>query len=206
MNILMILLGCNIGSLLLNRLETSFTFIEQTLNKNICISSNTSNIFLNTYDYNSNHHITWFLSGGIKNNFKGAKSEASILKSQIDNSISLKYNGDGGRNKDENEDEDEKINWDFVLDEKSTNTAENFIWASQFLNTTNQVFDDIYVVTSDFHFQRASRMLKMIDPSRNFKWILGDLEEKDSRYWETIHIQNVDSDVNKARVKLQALL
>ena len=191
MNIFMILLGCNIGSLLIDRLETSFVFIEQTLSNNIYISPN----HLTDFDIsNSNHHITWFLSGGIKNNFKGAKTEASILKSQIDNSISLKYVGD------------EKINWDFVLDEKSTNTAENFIWASQFLNTTTQIFDDIYVVTSDFHFARASRMLKMIDPSRNFKWILGNMEEKDSRYWESIHIRNVESDVAKAQVKLESLM
>lgn len=189
MNIFIILLGCNIGSLLLNRLETSFMFIEQTLNNNVCISSN-------PLIYSNSNHITWFLSGGIKNNFKGAKSEASILKSQIDNTISLKYKDNIS----------EKINWDYVLDEKSTNTAENFIWASQFLNTTSQIFDDIYVVTSDFHFTRASMMLKMIDPSKNFKWILGNMEEKDSRYWETIHIRNVESDVAKARIKLQVLM
>ena len=148
------------------------------------------------FSSNSNHHITWFLSGGIKNNFKGAKSEASILKSQIDISINLKYI----------DIVDKKINWNFVLDEKSTNTAENFIWASQFLNTTTQIFDDIYVVTSDYHFVRASRMLKMIDPSRNFKWILGNIEEKDSRYWESIHIQNVKSDIAKAQIKLQVMM
>lgn len=187
MNIFIILLGCNIESLLLNRLETSFMFIEQTLS---------NDIYTPSPNINPNHHITWFLSGGIKNNFKGAKTEASILKSQIDNTISLKYKDDV-RN---------KINWDFVLDEKSTNTAENFIWASQFLNTTEKIFDDIYVVTSDFHFTRANHMLKMIDPSRNFKWILGNMEEKDSRYWETIHIRNVESDVAKARIKLEFLM
>lgn len=196
MNILMILLGCNINSLLINRLETSFMFIEQNLNKNISPNNLTNFFDSNNSNSNSNPYITWFLSGGIKNNFKGAKSEASILKSQIDNTISLKYN----------ESVNKKINWDFVLDEKSTNTAENFIWASQFLNTTTQFFNDIYVVTSDFHFQRANQMLKMIDPSRNFKWILGNLEEKDSRYWETIHIRNVESDVTKARLKLQVLI
>lgn len=196
MNILMILLGCNINSLLINRLETSFMFIEQNLNKNISPNNLTNFFDSNNSNSNSNPYITWFLSGGIKNNFKGAKSEASILKSQIDNTISLKYN----------ESVNKKINWDFVLDEKSTNTAENFIWASQFLNTTTQFFNDIYVVTSDFHFQRANKMLKMIDPSRNFKWILGNLEEKDSRYWETIHIRNVESDVTKARLKLQVLI
>jgi hypothetical protein len=43
-------------------------------------------------------------------------------------------------------------------------------------------------------------MLNLIDPSKNFKWILGDLEEKDSRYWESIHINNVYTDVSKAKM------
>ena len=192
----MILLGCNIGSILLNRLVTSFRFIEQTFNNNVCIESNPLTEFFDSSNSCSNHHITWFLSGGIKNNFMDTKSEASILKSQIDNNIGLKYKNVG----------DEKIDWDFVLDEKSTNTAENFIWASHFINTTEKIFDDIYVVSSNFHFPRANQMLKMIDPSKNFKWILGNLEENDSRYWESVHIHNIKSDVAKARVKLQALM
>lgn len=180
MNILMILLGCNIGSILLNRLETSFRFIENNLFE----------------DYNSTIKITWFLSGGIKNNFKGAETEAFIMKSQIDNNIGLKYNDLTFK----------KFNWDFVLDDKSTNTAENFIWASNFLNTTTKTFESVYIITSLFHYERASLMLKLIDPSRNFKWILGDMEEKDSKYWESIHIMNVESDVKKARIKLDTNL
>ena len=86
-----------------------------------------------------------------------------------------------------------------------TNTAENFIWASQFLNTTFQEFDSIYVVTSAFHHERASVMFKLIDPSRNYNWILGNVEEKDSRYWETKHIVNALSDVEKAKAKLNLL-
>lgn len=203
MNILLILLGCNIESILMNRLEASFRFIENDLHSanELCIVSNP---LMDLFELQNTPttQITWFLSGGIKNNFKGAKTEASILKSQIDNNISLKSTNDIDTTI---QTQFEGIKWNFVLDEKSTNTAENFIWASQFINTTS-VFNDIYVVTSDFHYQRASRMLKLIDPSRNFKWILGDLEEKDSRYWESIHIQNVESDVAKARVKLQALL
>ncbi len=184
--ILLVLLGCHIGSILENRLETSLKFIEQFAHTNTNLNPLTE--------------ITWFLSGGIKNKeVKGAKTEASILKSQIDNSISLKSTDTSIQTRFKG------IEWNFVMDEKSTNTAENFIWASQFLNTTNRVFDDIYVITSNFHFQRASQMLKLIDPSRNFKWILGNLEEKDSRYWETIHIRNVESDVAKAHVKLQTM-
>lgn len=201
--ILLVLLGCHIGSILNDRLETSFKFIEQFAHTNTTYIDPLTSLF-EVSNPNPLTEITWFLSGGIKNQeVRGAKTEASILKSQIDNNISLKSTDATDISV---QTRFKGVQWNFVLDEKSTNTAENFIWASQFLNTTNQVFDDIYVVTSDFHYQRASRMLKLIDPSRNFKWILGDLEEKDSRYWESIHIRNVESDVAKARVKLQALL
>jgi len=199
MNILLILLGCNIYSILLNRLETSFKFIEDTINPNNNIGFNTNTTTTTTYLFEQNK-ITWFLSGGIKNNFLGAKSEASIMKSQITNIIDLKYNLDTQHH------HQVKFGWNFVLDEKSTNTAENFIWASQFLNTTEEKFDSVYVITSAFHFKRASTMLNLIDPSRTFKWILGDLEEKDSRYWESVHIKNVGSDVSKAKSKLENTL
>ena len=197
-SILLILLGCNIRSILLDRLETSIKFIEQFIQSD----ANTSHVVsLNSFEVsNPQIKITWFLSGGIKNNLEGAVSEASILKSQIDNNINLKSTNALTKT------QFDGIEWNFVMDEKSTNTAENFIWASHFLNTTTQSFDDIYVITSNFHFQRASRMLELIDLSRNFKWILGEIEEKDSRYWEKIHIRNVETDVVKARTKLKALM
>lgn len=204
MNILMILLGCNIYSILLNRLETSFMFIETNANiiqeQNITLFSTQDNLF-----QKNKTKITWFLSGGIKTNIVGAKSEASIMKSQIDNIIDLKYEKNKKKKKNSNFNSNFNSNliWDYVLDEKSTNTAENFIWASHFLNTTEQVFDVVYVVTSAFHYLRAKKMLNLIDTSKNFKWILGDLEEKDSRYWESIHIKNVATDVFKAKRQLE---
>lgn len=217
MNFLLILLGCNIHHILLNRLETSFKFIEQNTyikpKKNNDLNSSTVNSSSFQDDiFISKNKITWFLSGGIKNNFEGAKSEASIMKSQIDNTINLKYNSDDYvdsynstdySNYTDSSNSTDSIEWDYILDEKSTNTAENFIWASQFLNTTSELFDSIYVITSDFHYKRASLMLNMIDSSRTFNWILGDLEDKDSRYWENVHIKNVGSDVLKAKSKLE---
>ena len=197
MNILFILLGCNIYSILLNRLETSFDFINKEMYPNTNINKNTYKLTTNTtllnktFSESTISQITWFLSGGIKNDFKGAKSEASLMKSQIDNIINLNYDNFSKS----------RFIWNYILDEKSTNTAENFIWASQFLNTTTETFDSVYIITSTFHYERASMMLNLIDSSRNFKWILGDLEEKDSKYWESIHIMNVESDVLKAKKK-----
>lgn len=205
MNILLILLGCNIYSILLNRLETTFKFIEKNINIGTSNNINSTNI-INSFEQNK---ITWFLSGGIKNNFMGAKSEASIMKSQINNIFDLKYNLNAQENKltcTNNNLCKSKFNWNFILDEKSTNTAENFIWLSHFLNTTTDSFDSIYVITSSFHYKRSQIMLNLIDPSKTFKWILGDLEENDSRYWESIHINNVYSDVFNAKLKFKNTL
>ena len=200
MNILLILLGCNIYNILLNRLETSFKFIEENIN--IKTNTNINHNFTTTIPRNlvfEQNKITWFLSGGIKNNYLGARSEASIMRTQINNIIDLRYKTDSVQNR-------EKLGWNYVLDEKSTNTAENFIWASQYLNTTNESYDAIYVITSAFHFERAHLMLNLIDSSRTFKWILGNLEENDSRYWESVHINNVNLDVSRAKSKLEKSL
>lgn len=205
MNILLILLGCNVYSILLNRLEASFKFIDDNINNVNTIAYpnpnlNTINTTINTiHSIFEQNKITWFLSGGIKNNYLETKSEASIMRSKINDIINFRYNLDMYQNK-------EKLGWNYVLDEKSTNTAENFIWASHYLNTTDETFDTVYVITSTFHFKRAQLMLNLIDPSRTFKWILGDLEENDSRYWESIHLNNVDSDVSIAKSKLENTL
>jgi uncharacterized SAM-binding protein YcdF (DUF218 family) len=63
-------------------------------------------------------------------------------------------------------------------------------------------YSKVYVVTSDFHFKRASMFANKIIENNDFDWVLSDLELHDSRYWETIHIRNVDNDVEKAQKKL----
>lgn len=222
MNILLILLGCNIYSILLNRLESSLKFIEENIhikttnNPNELIQKNNSFGLMSDKigkigkigKITKPTKLTWFLSGGIKNNFEGAESEASIMKSQIDNIINLKYNPNQNPHKYNryNCASDDlvclsKFAWNYILDEKSSNTAENFVQSSHFLNTTKDKYEYVYVITSSFHYKRAQMMLNLIDPSRNFKWILGDLEEQDSRYWESIHINNVGVDVSKAQAK-----
>jgi len=205
-SIFIILLGCNIYSILINRIETSINFIE--------------NNFKNEEEETK---ITWFLSGGIKNNFIETRSEASIMKSHIDNHIETKYNIDSittfthessifsidskysmgidGQieSKTYKNVKKSNISWEYILDEKSTNTAENFIIASNYLNITSNPYDKIFVVTSDFHFVRANYMLSLIDMSKKFEWILADMELDDSKHWEQIHIKNVFSDVQKAK-------
>lgn len=184
LKILLVVLGCNIASILNDRLETSFKHIESIM-LNLNLKHNQD-----TFEISNKLEITWFLSGGIKNNFIGAKSEASIMKSQIDNIINLKYLSDSKSN--------QFFLSRFIIDDKSTNTAENFIRASDYLNSTLEQYDSIYIITSDFHYNRANKMLSQIDSSRKYDWILGKMENSDSRYWESVHIKNVESDVNRA--------
>lgn len=161
-SILIILLGCNITSLLMDRVMTAINFIEN--------------------NQNNFNKITWYLTGGIK--FDGELSEASIMKSELENLIE-------GRNLNSN------IKYDFILDEQSKNTAENFYRLSNYLNTSQENYDNVYIITSKFHHNRANLMISYIDSSRNYDWILGEKRQPDSEYWENIHIKNVLNDVEK---------
>lgn len=169
-NIFLILLGCNITSLLMDRVMTSINFIETNLP--------------------SLNKITWYLSGGIK--YTGDLSEAYIMKQQLTTLI-------------ENKKLDKNITYNYVLDELSKNTAENFYRISYYLNQTQIKYDDIYIITSKFHHNRANLMVSLIDPSRKYEWILGDLQQPDSLYWESVHIVNVYNDIyslNNIKIKI----
>jgi vancomycin permeability regulator SanA len=157
-SVLLILLGCNITSLLMDRITTAINFIEN-----------------NHHNFNK---ITWYLSGGIK--FDGDLSEASIMKNELEKTIENKY-----------------IDYHYILDEQSKNTVENLFKASNYLNTSQVYYDDIFIITSKFHYKRAKLMLTYIDQSRNYSWILGDMQQSDSLYWESVHIRNVLNDINK---------
>lgn len=163
MNALVILLGCNVARLLLDRIHTAIDFMETSTHVRF-------------------HQTVWFLSGGVKNPDQEArKSEALQMLETMEQLLTSPHSHK------------------FVLDEQSQNTAENLVRASHYLNITSTHFDNVYVVTSRFHFVRASLMLAMIDPSRPYQWILSKEMLPDSDYWETVHLRNVKSDVTKAR-------
>jgi hypothetical protein len=165
--ILIILLGCNIYSLLLDRIEVAKLFVQQQ---------------------NPISNIDWFLSGGIKYPpdknavidpfIIATESEAAIMKRRIEQTI-IPHDGS---------------EFNFILDTKSTNTAQNFVRASMYLNSTKNTYSDVYIVTSAFHYDRARTLMNYVDSSNNFKWILGKLEQHDSRRMELIHMKNVYSD------------
>jgi hypothetical protein len=136
----------------------------------------------------NNTNVNWFLSGGIKNPSEDTITEAEKMAQQISIFENI-YTDELTGNK-----------WNYVYDIKATNTAENFIMARNFINEINTQYDDIYVITSTFHHNRANKIAEKIlniEP----KWILGDAKLHDSDYWESVHIKNVDSDVNKALAK-----
>jgi hypothetical protein len=168
MKILIVMLGCNVLSLLNDRMKTGINF---ALNER-------------------NVEIEWFLSGGIKNPSESTVSEAYKMSQMISNSDEFSYGST-------------KSEWNYVLDEVSANTAENFVMLKKLLESNPDKYSKVYIVTSDFHFGRASKFADKIIENNDFSWILSDIELHDSRYWETIHSKNIDNDVEKALKKFQ---
>ena len=122
--------------------------------------------------------VDWFLSGGIKNPAEETITEAEKMAQII-----------GTENND----------WNFIRDEEATNTAENFIMVQNTLDLSK--YNDVYVITSDFHHERAKKIADKVIAGNEFKWLLAPEELPDSRYWECVHIRNVDADVIKAKRK-----
>ena len=156
MNILLILLGCNISYLLNDRIHAAVKFARHFNDTN----------------------VNWFLSGGIKNPHEDTMTEAEKM------ALEISKHAKHGK-------------WNYIYDKVATNTAENFIMVKKYLEDKQNHYSEVYIVTSDFHQMRAKQIAAKII-GMDIKWILGDAELEDSRYWENIHIRNVDADVYKA--------
>jgi len=166
MSIIIILLGCHIGFILHDRVNTAVKF------------ANSYNSNIKYYEL-ENYKINWYLSGGKKHE-NARDSEAILMKKLITSKNESKYN------------------WNFIIDEVSTNTAQNFILANKIQTFEN--FDDIYVVTSEFHYERAKKIAELSNEnSDKYKWILAPKESTDSAYWEKIHMKNIENDVVSAK-------
>ena len=126
--------------------------------------------------------IDWFLSGGIKNPAEDTDTEAEKMM----RTISTKPNATA---------------WNFIRDDVAMNTAENFIMVENAVDLSN--YAGVYVITSDFHHARAKNIADKVIVGNDFMWVLAPEELHDSRYWEQVHIKNVDADVSKARRKYQ---
>jgi uncharacterized SAM-binding protein YcdF (DUF218 family) len=201
-HILLILLGCNVFDILLNRIEVAGQFLQNSINT-------------------KNTNIDWFLSGGIKFAHTNAESEAIIMQRLIKTKLANIYDQSQYTDQTQSQYKDQTQsqykdqtqsqykdqtqsqykdqcqglnNWNFILDTKSTNTAQNFVRASLYYNQTSYKYSDVYIITSAFHKERANKLMNYIDPTNQFKWILGLTELADSRHMEQIHIKNVYSD------------
>jgi uncharacterized SAM-binding protein YcdF (DUF218 family) len=152
--------------------------ISYLLNDRIITAVN----FVSTFNETS---VDWFLSGGIKNPHEDTVTEAEKMAheiSKMEENYANEYRGN---------------RWYYIYDTVATNTAENFVIVNQYLKEYFHSYDEIYIVTSKFHHNRANKIAnKIID--KNVKWILGNAELKDSAYWETIHMKNIDNDVTNA--------
>ena len=136
-----------------------------------------------------NQNIYLGFSGGIKNKRIEKVSEAEKMKNLASQAIPFEY----GYLKE----------WNYILDEESTNTAENFTMFRRILEKEPNKYSDIYVVTSDFHFDRAKMIADGIIENNGFHWVLSDLEYGNFREMEKVHLQNVEKDV---RIALRELV
>lgn len=166
MNILLVLLGCNISYLLNDRIAAAVQFATG-FNKT---------------------SVNWFLSGGIKNPSEDTVTEAEKMAAQI-TEFELSNISDN--------------TWNYIYDTTATNTAENFIMVKNYLSETNIDYSEVFVITSEFHYIRAKKIAEKIIEKYEIQWILSGAELQDSKYWEKIHIKNVDNDVKQALHKFK---
>ena len=128
--------------------------------------------------------VDWFLSGGFTSNkqiSEAKKMETIISKYRLENST-----------------------WNYILDEQAQNTSENLVQLEVFLDTIDYSYKNMMLITSGFHMNRAKKMISKLSKLNkyNWDWISSMLSFHDSEYWETIHIQNVESDIKKAIAKI----
>jgi hypothetical protein len=134
---------------------------------------------------NATTSINWLLSGGIKNPTESSLTEAWKM-SQL---LSQKNR-------------EERRRWTYILDEDSTNTAENLVMVKAWTKEHN--YDKVLFVTSSFHKRRASIMAdEILEGKIAYDWILSPLELKDSVYWEGIFMQNAKQDASNALSKCE---
>ena len=132
----------------------------------------------------STHEVDWFLSGGFtsdKQTSEAKKMQTIISNYKLENST-----------------------WNFILDEKAQNTSENLVYLESWLNTLDYSYSNMKLVTSKFHENRAKKMISKLSKLNkyNWDWVSGTLSFHDSSYWETVHIKNVESDIEKAIKKI----
>jgi len=119
--------------------------------------------------------VDWFLSGGKKHPSMRGPTEAEQMARRVQSHAPA----DGS--------------WRYIHDTRSTNTADNFWMAQQYLQQC--AYDRVVVVTSAFHYPRARLMSNLLLSNTVPQWVLGSANCEDCDYWEQIHVRNVATDV-----------
>lgn len=138
---------------------------------------NTSIDFVKKFNLQNEYKIDWLLTGGNKNSTLEI-TEAQLMFNELNNNAFIKKNN-------------------FIIDYNSTNTVENFIFLKKYLNNTINNYDLVYIVTSDFHYERANKISSKVIPKNNFQWILSIKEHNNLRLLEKYYINNIDIDIQK---------
>lgn len=123
--------------------------------------------------------IILYISGGSK--LGNTPTEASIMYQRIKNI-------------------DSSI--DIHIDDKSKNTAENFLYLKEWMNKNNFQNEKITITTSDFHKNRAEKFLNKIFNKININWNLSISNCKWCWEDELIHMKNVNNDILLATSKI----
>lgn len=132
----------------------------------------------------NNTHIDWFLSGEVNGEVNGGVKYGNAGVGEAEKMSYLIANKSCG------------VYWSFILDKSAT----NLIAVSEMGGL--EKYSGIYVITSEFHFNRAKMITDLLIENNEFVWILSDVALHDSDYWESVHIKNVESDVAKAKQRM----
>ncbi len=122
--------------------------------------------------------IKLYVSGGVKNAIlSNGVTEASQMASSFD-------------------DKDIEI----ILDEKATNTAENFAYLKRWVHNNLSVenMPNFVITTSDYHKNRAETIFNGILPDVNPVWNLSKSDCPNCWTDERIHMRNVRADIQHA--------
>jgi hypothetical protein len=133
------------------------------------------------YINKSTNPIILYVSGGVKNSIQNTAqvTEASSMASEFDDNSNIQI----------------------ILDEKSTNTAENFAYLKQWINqnlSEKTQLPEFVITTSDYHKTRAEKIFNGILPEVSPTWNLSKSDCDNCWTDEHIHMKNIKVDVYNA--------
>jgi len=119
--------------------------------------------------------ITLFLAGGSKNG--NTDTESSIMQTKI-----------------------HKLHphIEIYTDTESKNTVENFVNLNDWIQEYNKPIQKVIITTSDFHKERAEKIFNLIVQDIEPEWNLSTSNCEWCWDAETIHMKNIQADINKA--------